>query len=112
MQGEPRLGLREQQPARQSNKALVNAEKGDRQGETRSGMFRVEARADRGSEIADHGFRDAIEAEGDGRSAQAVLQNADGHAQKQTRRRIAPAQPEIDDDEKRKIKNRRLRKKI
>ena len=49
-------------------------EEDDGESKTRGGMFGVEARADGGGEIADDGFGDAVKAERDGGSAEAVLQ--------------------------------------
>src|SRR5580692_7853893 len=84
-------------------------EKSDGQCEACGGMFRIEARADRRSEVADNCFRDAVEAERNGRAAEAVLQNADRHTEKQSCGGVPPAQAKVDDDEHRKIQNRGFR---
>jgi len=49
MNGEPRLRLREKQAPRQRDDSLVHGKKSDGQGKACGGMFRIEARADRGS---------------------------------------------------------------
>src|SRR5580658_1209620 len=110
MHSEPRFGLRKEQAPGQGDEALVKGKERDGQGEARRGMFRIEACADRRGQITDHGFRDAVKPEGDGRSAQAVLQNADGHAEKQTCGRIPPAQAEVNVNEERQIQNGGFRK--
>src|SRR6266571_7155764 len=71
----------------------------------RGGMLRIEPRANRGSEIPDDGFRDAVESQRHRGAAEAVLQKTDDHAQKKSRRRIAPAQAKINRHEQREIKD-------
>src|SRR5579859_6551780 len=110
MQGEPPFGLRKEKALGYRNETLVNDIKTDSQGEARSGMFRIKARADGRCQVADDRFRDAIEAERDSWPAQAVLQDPYDHSQKQSRRRISPAEAEINGDKQRKIQSRGLRK--
>src|SRR5260370_31901972 len=71
----------------------------------RGGMLGIEPGAKRGSEIPDDGFRDAVESQRHGGAAEAVLQKTDDHAQKKSRRRIAPAQAKINRHEQREIKD-------
>src|SRR5271156_1933729 len=69
-------------------------------------MLGVQARADGRCEIADYGFGDAVEADGHGGAAQAVLRDADGHTEQQSGGGISAAQPEINGDEQRQIEDR------
>ena len=73
-------------------------------------MFGVEARSDGRGEIADDGFGDAVETEGNGGAAETVLQQADDHAEKQSGGRIAAAQAKINGDQQRKVEQRSLAK--
>lgn len=58
MKREQRFRLCEQDAAGQGNHSLMDDEEACGECEPRGGMFRIQARADGGSEIADHGFGD------------------------------------------------------
>src|SRR5258708_18250631 len=76
-----------------------------RECEPRGGMLRIETRADRGSEIPDDGFRDAVKAQWNRRTAEAVLQKTNEHAQQKSSGRIAPAEAEINRHQQRQIED-------
>src|SRR5258708_5171641 len=68
-------------------------------------MLSIQACPDRGSEIPDDGFGDAIEPQGNRGAAEAVLEQTDDHAQEKSGGRIAPAEAEINRHEQRQIED-------
>src|SRR5712692_2783549 len=73
--------------------------------EARSGVLRIEPRADRGSKISDDRFRDTVKSQLNSWAAEAVLQKTDDHAQKKSGGRIAPAEAEINRHKQRQIED-------
>src|SRR6266851_3042580 len=102
---EPGFGLRQQNAARETDQSLMRDEENSGKGEACRGMLSIQACPDRGSEIPDDGFGDAIEPQGNRGAAEAVLEQTDGHAQEKSGGRIAPAETEINRHEQRQIQD-------
>src|SRR5579859_3201964 len=68
-------------------------------------MLGVQARPNRGREVANYGLRDSIFADWNRRAAQAVLHHPHHCAQQQPGRWVAPAEPEINGGEQREIQD-------
>src|SRR5207237_7988385 len=103
MHVEPGLGLSQENPARNGNQALMHNEERKGEGETRSGMLRIEARAYRRSKISDDGFRDSVKPERNRGAAKTVLKETNDDAQEKTSRRVAPCKAEANSNAQRKI---------
>src|SRR5271154_4355027 len=86
----------------------MQPEENDGERKTRRGMFSVQTRANGRRQKTDDGFSDTVQSNRNSRPAQAVLRQADGHAQQQSGRRVSPAQPKINGDEQRQIQDRQL----
>src|SRR5208337_247080 len=93
----------QQQPPCQHHHGLLQHKKPGRQREARHGMLGIQPRANRRRQITHHRFRNTVESQRHGRPAQAVLQQSNGRAEKQTRGRISPAQAEINRNEQRQV---------
>src|ERR1700693_2977431 len=110
MHGEPHAGLGEKNAAGEEHDALVQTEKDDGKGETRGGEFGVPAPSNGRCQIAYDRLGDAVETEGNGRTAKTVLEQPNDHAQQETGGGIATTQAKINGNQQRQIDHRGFRK--